>query len=76
MKKVFTIVAFAAITTFVACGPSADETAEKARVADSTAKAEADALEMEAANAQQALDSTATANADTTKAMEAAPEHK
>ena len=38
MKKVFTLVAVAAMFTFVACGPSAEEkAAAEKKIADSTA---------------------------------------
>ena len=61
MKKVLSIIAIAAMTTLVACGPSAEETAAAAQAtADSTAAAAA-------AAAQATADSTADAAAAATK---------
>jgi hypothetical protein len=69
MKKVLSILAVAAMFTFVACGPSAEEAAKKAaedstRIADSTAKA----MEEQAAAAAAAADSMAKATMDTAAA--------
>ena len=56
MKKLFTLVAVASMFTFVACGPSAEELAAKAKAtADSIAavaeqQAAADAAKMQATN--------------------------
>ena len=60
MKKVFTLVAVAAMFSFVACGPSAEEkaAAEKAKQ-DSIAAVEAATAAEEAAKAQAMADSTA-----------------
>ena len=76
MKKLFTLVAVASMFTFVACGPSAEELAAKAKAtadsiaavaeqqaaADSTAKADA-----EAAAAKATADSIAAAAAKPAK---------
>jgi hypothetical protein len=58
MKKIFTILSFAAITAFYACGPSAEDkaAAEQARQDSIAAAAQADA-ESEAAAAQAMQDS-------------------
>ena len=69
MKKVFTLVAFATMASFVACGPSAaEQEAAKKKVADSVAqvveKAKADTVAAQAKLAEQAkADSTAKAAA-------------
>jgi len=70
MKKVFTLVAFATMASFVACGPSAaEQEAAKKKVADSVAqvveKAKADSVAAAQAKlAEQAkADSTAKAAA-------------
>jgi hypothetical protein len=60
MKKVLTLIAIAAMSTLVACGPSAEEkaAAEKAKQ-DSIAASEAAKAEAEAAMAQKTADSLA-----------------
>ena len=71
MKKVLTLVAVASMSTFVACGPSAEEKAamEKAKQ-DSIAAVEAAKAAEEAAKAQAMADSTAAyAAAEEAKAM-------
>ncbi|OFY85581.1 MAG: hypothetical protein A3F72_10465 [Bacteroidetes bacterium RIFCSPLOWO2_12_FULL_35_15] len=67
MKKVFTLVAVAAMFTFVACGPSAEEkAAAEKKIADSTANYVA----AEAAKVQAIADSTAAyATAEAAKAQ-------
>lgn len=76
MKKLFSIIAVAALSTaFVACGPSKEEiaateqkiadslaTIETARIADSTAAADALAAEAVAAEAARVADSTRVAD--------------
>jgi len=76
MKKLFSIIAVAALSTaFVACGPSKEEiaateqkiadslaTIETARIADSTAAADAVAAEAVAAEAARVADSTRVAD--------------
>ena len=76
MKKLFSIIAVAALSTaFVACGPSKEEiaateqkiadslaTIETARIADSTAAADALAAEAVAAEASRVADSTRVAD--------------
>ena len=76
MKKLFSIIAVAALSTaFVACGPSKEEIAateqkitdsiaaiETARIADSTAAADALAAEAVAAEAARVSDSTRVAD--------------
>jgi len=76
MKKLFSIIAVAALSTaFVACGPSKEEiaateqkiadslaTIETARIADSTAAADAVAAEAVAAKAARVADSTRVAD--------------
>lgn len=76
MKKLFSIIAVAALSTaFVACGPSKEEIAateqkiadslakiETARIADSTAAADALAAEAVAAEAARVADSTRVAD--------------
>ena len=76
MKKLFSIIAVAALSTaFVACGPSKEEiaateqkiadsiaTIETARIADSTAAADAVAAEAVAAAAARVADSTRVAD--------------
>ena len=79
MKKVLSLVAIAAMTTLVACGPSAEEKAatEKAKH-DSIAASDAAMAEAEAA-AQATVDSIAAAEAaavDTAAAAPAAEEKK
>ena len=59
MKKVFSIIALALMTTFVACGSG--ETKEEAPAADTTAVAPA------AEEAAPAVDTAAPAAADTTQ---------
>lgn len=60
MKKVFTLVAIASITTLVSCGPSAEEKAAKEKATqDSIAAVEAAKASEEAAKAQAMADSTA-----------------
>ena len=62
MKKLFTLVAVASMFTFVACGPSAEELAAKAKAtADSVAAVESAIAAEEAAKMQAAADSTAAA---------------
>ncbi len=64
MKKVLSLIAIAAMTTLVACGPSAEETAAAEKLKqDSIATAEAAIAEAEAAKAQAIADSTAAAEA-------------
>ena len=80
MKKVLSLVAIAAMTTLVACGPSAEEKAatEKAKQ-DSIAASQAAMAEAEAAKAQATADSIAAAEAaavDTAAAAPAAEEKK
>ncbi len=66
MKKVFSIVAVAAITALVACGPSADQKANEQRIADSTkaalaaSQATADSLLKAQTAAATPTDSAAT----------------
>ena len=76
MKKLFSIIAVAALSTvFVACGPSKEEiaateqkiadslaTIDTARIADSTAAADALAAEAVAAEAARVADSTRVAD--------------
>ena len=65
MKKLFTLVAVASMFTFVACGPSAEELAAKAKAtADSVAAVESAIAAEEAAKMQAAADSTAAAAAE------------
>lgn len=60
MKKLFTLVAVAGMFTFVACGPSAEELAAKAKAtADSIAAVESAKAAEEAARMQVVADSTA-----------------
>lgn len=62
MKKLFTLVAVASMFTFVACGPSAEELAAKAKAtADSVAAVESAIAAEEAQKMQAAADSTAAA---------------
>jgi len=62
MKKLFTLVAVASMFTFVACGPSAEELAAKAKAtADSVAAVGSAIAAEEAAKMQAAADSTAAA---------------
>jgi hypothetical protein len=69
MKKLFTLVAVASMFTFVACGPSAEELAAKAKAtADSIAAVESAIAAEEAAKMQAAADSTAAAEAAATEA--------
>lgn len=71
MKKLFTLVAVASMFTFVACGPSAEEMAAKAKAtADSIAAVESAKAAEEAAMMQAAADSTAAfAEAEAAKAQ-------
>ena len=71
MKKLFTLVAVASMFTFVACGPSAEELAAKAKAtADSIAAVESAKAAEEAAKMQAAADSTAAyAEAEAAKAQ-------
>ena len=65
MKKLFTLVAVASMFTFVACGPSAEELAAKAKAtADSVAAVESAIAAEEAQKMQAAADSTAAAAAE------------
>jgi hypothetical protein len=58
MKKLFTLVAVAAMFAFVACGPSAEEKAAKEKATqDSIAAVEAANAAEEAAKAQAMVDS-------------------
>jgi hypothetical protein len=60
MKKVFTLVAIASMSTLVSCGPSAEEKAAKEKATqDSIAAVEAAKAAEEAAKAQAIADSTA-----------------
>ncbi|HPT15416.1 MAG TPA: hypothetical protein PK796_11535 [Bacteroidales bacterium] len=66
MKKFFAFLAIAGMVTFVACGPSAEEKAEKARqdsirLADSIAQVEAAAQAQVDSLAKVAADSIAAA---------------
>jgi hypothetical protein len=74
MKKVFSIIAVAAVATFVACGPSAEEKAkmeERAKqIQDSIAASISESMQTNEA----ATDSTA-APATTTETAPAAAEH-
>jgi hypothetical protein len=71
MKKVFTLIAVASISTFVACGPSAEE---KAKL-EADAKAKMDSLFNAASTSiTTATDSTAVAPATTEAAPAATPE--
>ena len=74
MKKLFTLVAVASMFTFVACGPSAEEMAAKAKAtADSIAAVESAKAAEEAAKMQATQDSTAAfAKAEADKAQAAA----
>ena len=74
MKKVFTLVAVAGLFTTVACGPSAEEMAAKAKAtADSIAAVESAKAAEEAAKMQAAADSTAKyAEEEAAKAQAAA----
>jgi hypothetical protein len=65
MKKVFAMFVVAGMVAFVACGPSAEEKAEKARQ-DSIALA--DSLTNVAAEQQRLADSTAMAAVEAAKA--------
>jgi hypothetical protein len=59
MKKLFTLVAVASMFTFVACGPSAEEVAAKAKAtADSIAAVAEQQAAAEAAKMQHEQDST------------------
>lgn len=63
MKKLFTLVAVASMFTFVACGPSAEELAAKAKAAtDSIEAVESAKAAEEAAEMQRMTDSTNAAN--------------
>jgi uncharacterized lipoprotein NlpE involved in copper resistance len=64
MKKLFTLVAVASMFTFVACGPSAEELAAKAKAtADSIAAVNEQQAAAEAAKMQATNDSIAKADA-------------
>ena len=65
MKKLFAMFVVAGMVAFVACGPSAEEKAEKARQ-DSTAQA--DSAAAVAAEQQRIADSTAMAAVEAAKA--------
>ena len=69
MKKVFTLVALASLS-LVACGPSAEEVAAKAKVtADSIAAYETEQAAIVAAEAQRVVDSTSAVAAEAAKAQ-------
>ena len=69
MKKVLSIVAIAAVTALVACGPSAEQVAKEKAIQDSIANATAAAV---TAAADSALKAQATATTDSA-ATTAAP---
>lgn len=72
MKKLFTLVAVAAMTSLVACGPSAEEIAKKEQatkdslMADSMMKAEAAAAQAQADSMAQAAAADSAAKAQAT----------
>ena len=77
MKKVLSLIAIAAMTTLVACGPSAEETAAAEKLKqDSITSAQAAAAEAEASKAQAIADSTAAATAAEAAAEAAAAAKK
>jgi hypothetical protein len=75
MKKVLSIIAVAAVATFVACGPSAEEKAkmeERAKqIQDSISASISESMQ----NNETATDSTATAPAATATTAPATEEH-
>jgi len=65
MKKLFAMFVVAGMVAFVACGPSAEEKAEKQRIQDSIT---ADSTAKVAAEQQRIADSTAMAAVEAAKA--------
>jgi dihydroneopterin aldolase len=65
MKKLFAMFVVAGMVAFVACGPSAEEKAEKQRIQDSIT---ADSTARVAAEQQRIADSTAMAAVEAAKA--------
>jgi hypothetical protein len=78
MKKVFSIIAVAAVAAFVACGPSAEEKAqmeERAKeIQDSIAASISESMQNEAADSATAA--PATTETETTTAAPAAEGHE
>lgn len=80
MKKVFSIIAVAAVATFVACGPSAEEKAqmeERAKeIQDSIAASISESMQSEAAADSTSMGAPATTETDTNTAAPAAEGHE
>ena len=81
MKKVFSILAVAAMTSFVACGPSAEEKAkleeDAKRLQDSISASITESMQNEAAVEDTANTAVpATTSTDTTTAAPAAEGHE
>lgn len=72
MKKVLSIIAVAAVATFVACGPSAEEKAKAEEAAKATADSIAKALEASLNTAVEEATATTDSAAATTEAAPAA----